>query len=239
MLIAERLMDDVLTPPTDLEALAHCLNVSGFESEDMPLSGELRRIGSHFRVFYSSYLAPLQRRFTIAHELGHAVFALTGRNYPRTGEEVERICDMLAAEFLMPTVEFRNRLGEEPTAERILELSTLFKAPLFSTAIRAAEFKDLSVFTLEDQAVTWTFGIIPKGTAYKRSLYLKNALESVSKNSSGDITFAMSGDVFPSQARLTWTLIANGNRALCVLRKMRLARQPGQRYDALADGKSV
>src|SRR5215213_2728220 len=136
MLIAERLMDDVLTPPTDLEALAHCLNVSGFESEDMPLSGELRRIGSHFRVFYSSYLAPLQRRFTIAHELGHAVFALTGRNYPRTGEEVERICDMLAAEFLMPTVEFRNRLGEEPTAERILELSTLFKAPLFSTAIR-------------------------------------------------------------------------------------------------------
>jgi Zn-dependent peptidase ImmA (M78 family) len=225
MLVSEKLMEDITRPPTDLEVLAQRLNVSGFDAEEMPMSGELRWAGNQFRIAYSSYLAPLPKRFTIAHELGHAVFAMTGPKYPRDGEDVERICDKFAAEFLMPTMEFRNRLGHDLTAEKLLELSDIFKAPLYATARRAAEFEGLSVFTVENQEVTWSFGkIIRKGPFYKNGYYLKDALESVTSSPSGDITFLMSGEIDPTEGRLTWTPIANGERALCLLRKTRSSK---------------
>lgn len=215
-------MKDVPHPPTNLEVLAERLNVSGFDAEEMPLSGELRRHGSQFRVAYSSYLPLVQRRFTIAHELGHAVFAMSGPHYPRVGEELERICDMFAAEFLMPTTEFQNRLGDNPTVEKILELAAFFKSPLLSAAIRAAEFTNSAVFIIEDhQKVTWSYGGVRKGPFHKNNYYLKNALELVITNPSGDITFAMSGERELTEGKLTWMPIANGNQSLCLLRKIR------------------
>jgi Zn-dependent peptidase ImmA (M78 family) len=221
MVVAENLMKGVPHPPTDLEALALRLNVSGFEAEDMPLSGELRRAGKQFRVFYSSYLPAPQRRFTIAHELGHAVIAKTGPNYPRSGDEVERICDKFAAEFLMPMQEFQRRLRDNPTAERLLELTTLFKVPLRSVAIRAAEFDDVSVFTVENQIVVWSYGAVRKGPFHKNNYYLKNALEVVTLNPSGNISFPMSGEIAPVEGRLSWMRIANNKQSLCVLQKIR------------------
>jgi Zn-dependent peptidase ImmA (M78 family) len=219
--VAEKLLEDVPHPPTDLEVLAQRLNVIGFDAEEMPLSGELRRERNQFRVVYSSYLPLPQRRFTIAHELGHAVFAMSGPKYPRAGEEVERICDMFAAEFLMPTTEFQTKLGHDLTAERLLELANIFKAPLYSTAIRAAEFEDLSVFTVEDQEVTWSYGMVRKGPFHKNNYYLKNALELVTASPSDNITFPMSGEMDPTEGRLSWASIANGKRTLCLLRKIR------------------
>jgi hypothetical protein len=214
-------MNDVPHPPTDLEALGRRLNVSGFDGEKMPLSGELRQHGDQFRVAYSSYLPQPQRRFTIAHELGHAVLATSGPNYPRGGEEVERICDMFAAEFLMPTAEFQRRLGNEVTAERLLNLASLFKCPLQSIAIRAAEFKALSVFMIENQEVEWSYGTggVRKGPFNKNSFYMKNALELVTTNTPGCITFPMSGELMPTEGQLSWVSVGNGKMALCVLRK--------------------
>lgn len=219
--IAEGLMKDVPHPPTNLEMLARRLNVSGFEAEAIPLSGELRRDGNQFRVVYSSYLPIPQRRFTIAHELGHAVFAMTGPQYPRTGEEVERICDMFAAEFLMPTAVFRSRLRPDLTANSLLELSALFKAPLMSVALRAAEFGNLSTFVVKGYEVIWGFGKIKKGPFHKNNYYLKEALDKVVASPSGDITFPMSGELNLAEGRLTWQSIANGQQAICVLRKIK------------------
>ncbi len=221
MLIAEKLLVDVPHPPTDLRVLGRRLNVSGFDSEKMPLSGELRRDGDQFRVAYSSYLSQAQRRFTIAHELGHAVFAMSGRNYPRGGEEVERICDMFAAEFLMPTAEFQARLGSVVTAESLLVLASLYRCPLQSLAIRAAEFQPISVFMIEKQEVRWSYGaiVVRDGSFSKNGFYMKNALESVKTNSAGNITFVMSGELMPTEGHLSWVPVANGTMALCVLQK--------------------
>jgi Zn-dependent peptidase ImmA (M78 family) len=222
--VAEKLLKDVPHPPTNLEVLAQRLNVIGFDAEEMPLSGELRRERNQFRVVYSSYLPLPQRRFTIAHELGHAVFALSGPKYPRAGAEVERICDMFAAEFLMPATVFQTKLGHDLTAERLLELAAIFKAPLYATAIRAAEFEDLSVFTIEDQEVTWAYGVVRKGTISKNNYYLKKALALVTASPSSDITFPMSGEMNPTEGRLSWASIANGKRKLCLLRKIRTSK---------------
>lgn len=225
-LIAERLMVDVPHPPTDLRALGRRLNVSGFDSEKMPLSGELRRDGDQFRVAYSSYLPQPQRRFTIAHELGHAVFAMSGRNYPRGGEEVERICDRFAAEFLMPTAEFQRRLGSVVTAESLLALASLYKCPLQSVAIRATEFLPISVFMIQKQEVTWSYGaiVVRKGSFNNNGFYLKNALEVVTTNSAGNITFPMSGEVMLTEGHLSWVPLAYGTMTLCVLQKSKLTK---------------
>lgn len=220
-LVVENLMRGVPHPPTNLEKLAERLGVSGFDAENMPLSGELRQHGKQFRVAYSSYLSLPQRRFTIAHELGHAVFAMTGPRYPRGGEEVERICDMFAAEFLMPTNEFQSRLGHNLTADRLLELVNIFKSPLTSVAIRATQFgKNLSVFRVEDRKIVWSCGIVREGSFDKNGYYLKAAFESLTTTSQGNVTFPMSGELDPTEGRLSWIRLANGNQTLCVLQKI-------------------
>lgn len=226
MVVAEGLMKDVPHPPTDLEVLGQRLNVTGFEAVAMPLSGELRRYGREFRVAYSSYLPSSQRRFTIAHELGHAVFAITGRNYPRAGKDVERICDKFAAEFLMPTAEFQSRLGRDPTAASLIELASIFRTPLYSTAARAAELGGLSVFTIESQEVTWSHGLVRKGPFHKSGYYMKETLDLVLTSPSGDVIIPISGEIHPTEGRLTWTPIANGQRSFCLLRKIPASNPP-------------
>src|SRR5579863_2710476 len=80
-------LEGVSCPPTDLEAIGQKLGITGFESADIAGSGELRRDGPSYRIFYSKYLRQEARRFTIAHEMAHAVLESTGPGVPRSGRE--------------------------------------------------------------------------------------------------------------------------------------------------------
>src|SRR6266436_7418175 len=87
-IIADRLLEGISCPPTDLEALKTRLNVKEFESvTGLPIAGELRRDGDTFKIVYATSLSRGRRRFTIAHELSHAVFETTGAKCPRFGRE--------------------------------------------------------------------------------------------------------------------------------------------------------
>src|SRR2546425_6709108 len=88
--------------PTDLKGVAQKLNVAGWHSEQLATTGELRRVGGKFHIVYTSGLNQGRRRFTVAHELGHAFLESTGKNAPRHGSEVEEMCDMFAVHLLMP-----------------------------------------------------------------------------------------------------------------------------------------
>ena len=159
-IVADRLLDGVPGPPTDLEAIAPRLNITGFRAEDVPFSGELRREGSGFAVVYSSALSPARRRFTVAHELAHALFETSGRNCPRVGRELERLCDKIAAELLMPRKVFLECAGPAISLGGVFELARLFGMSLSATAIRCAELKGVSVFEVDADAVTWGHGVI-------------------------------------------------------------------------------
>src|SRR6266487_2639897 len=77
-IIASRLLHGVSCPPTDLEAIMPRLNVTRCEADaDLPISGELRKDTDGLRIVVSAHLSPARRRWTIAHELGHAVFETT------------------------------------------------------------------------------------------------------------------------------------------------------------------
>lgn len=92
----------VAESPTNLDQIASRLGVASVKSESLPVTGELRKTDRGLEITYASGLPVGRRRFTIAHELGHAYFESLGRSAPRRGKELERICDMVAVELLMP-----------------------------------------------------------------------------------------------------------------------------------------
>jgi len=161
-LIASRLLTGIESPPSDLKALATALGVCAWsEDPNLPVSGELRREGAEFRIFLAPGQSRGRQRFTIAHELGHAFFEHTGDRPPRHGEELERLCDMLATEFLMPTQRVRTYLGAEPTAERIIEMARVFDVSLTAAAYRFSELTKTHVFGLDaDQTLMFKRGAI-------------------------------------------------------------------------------
>jgi hypothetical protein len=162
-IVAARLLEGIQCPPTDLEAIRPRLKITQFCAEDIAGSGELQRNGDGLKVVYSSTLSSTRKRFTIAHEMAHAIFESTGPNCPRTGVELERLCDKIAAEILMPKRVFLSVLGREISVKRILELSQLFRTSVSATAIRCAELLKVSVFGVEGDTIIWAFGVVKRG----------------------------------------------------------------------------
>jgi IrrE N-terminal-like domain len=185
-IVAERFMEGVPCPPTDLEALGPALNVHRFVAEPMPISGELRRESDGFVVAYSTFLSDGRRRFTIAHELGHAIFETTGPNCPRAGEELERLCDMLASELLMPRRVFLAHCGSplEITLPRFFGLADSFQASITATALRCAQLIGLTIFEADGANINWAFGAIRKGPVGKLHSDLRDVIEKVRQGES-------------------------------------------------------
>ena len=214
---ASRLLDGVSCPPTDLDVLKDRLNVASVEPmARLPISGELRKRDDGFVIVYSSSLTSARRRFTIAHELGHAVFESTGPNCPRYGRELERICDLLAAEFLMPRKLFIARAGKSVDPARVLELARDFGTSVMATALRCQQLFGASIFHVEAARVSWGYGAIRLDRDLQVDAY-----------GFGDaITRAMQGEigeqiVFVKQRRsmLRWVCLRGEQRALFVLQR--------------------
>jgi Zn-dependent peptidase ImmA (M78 family) len=111
--------------------------------------------------------------------------ATTGKNYPRSGEEVERLCDMFAAEILMPREAFIQALPPELTLATILELANTFKTSWWASAIRCAKFKRVSVFEADRRQVHWSSGVIRKGPVSMLDGELQHIIKSATEGASG------------------------------------------------------
>ena len=161
------LLQGVRCPPTDLVRLGLEVGVYEISYESFPGSGELHKDKIGYRIVCSSDQPLSRQRFTVAHELGHVVLEGTGRNAPRAGKSVERVCDMLAAEFLMPRVEFEARLPLTVMLSDIKELARIFGTSVTATAIRCARFRPICIFGVTKDRVTWGYGgIRPGAVAY-------------------------------------------------------------------------
>jgi hypothetical protein len=155
------------------------LGILRFDAEPLPISGELRRVPGGFVVAYSTFLSPPRRRFTIAHEIAHAIFESTGPNCPRAGKELERLCDMLATEFLMPRHVFLQESGDADSLSwrKIDELSHLLRTSLSATSLRCAELFGVTVFEVDAESIIWAYGSIRKGPVAKLHEEIRSAIE--------------------------------------------------------------
>lgn len=136
--VAETFRDGSSGPPTDLASVARRLGVDECRVEALPVAGELRREGDRLTVVYASGLPIGRRRFTIAHELGHAFFEQSGPHCPRRGKELERICDLFAVELLMPK-EQMSTVAESGGPHAVFAAADLFGVSLSAAMYRLAE----------------------------------------------------------------------------------------------------
>ena len=160
--IAE-LIRDVSCPPTDLVEVGRKVGVREISYESFPGSGELHKENGEYRIVCSSDQPHSRQRFTVAHELAHVILDRTGRNAPRTGSSVERVCDMLAAECLMPTSIFEARLPVILTINDIMSLTRTFGTSITATAIRCAQCRPICIFGVAADHVIWGYGGIRRG----------------------------------------------------------------------------
>lgn len=209
--VTASLLDGITCPPTDLEALFSRLNVINCQAADIPVNGELRKAGKSYEIAFSPHLTPSRQRFTIAHELGHALLATTGPRCPQSGDEVERICDMVAAAILLPRQHFVEAVSNDRSPATILKISVTFQVSVISAAIRYAGIFKESVFEVEESRVTWGHGFIKKGFVTSD---IKPSVDQAMEGGVGEeIVFVNNGR---NKVCLKWAPIGNSRRALFV-----------------------
>lgn len=181
--LVSKVLAGIPCPPTDLEALCDRLNVNDVVDDDaIPVVGELRSDNGGFRILCAAGQSPERRRFTIAHELAHVLFESTGPRPPRVGADLERLCDMIAAEILMPSTVFQDAFEETLVNTSVVRrLAFTFQTSLTATALRCAEFRPLSVVYFHEGRKKWS-----RGPARATDYQLKRLLRCLVEGEPGD-----------------------------------------------------
>lgn len=128
-------------PGETLEAMTLRLGVSRIVQERLPFEGGVFRLPSDELIIkLNSASPPTRRRFTLAHEIGHLLLGEPGlRSSCGRNRELERKCDAIASELLMPTdeaVTFIKGLGK-PSPEKLKAMASRFEVSLEVAARRA------------------------------------------------------------------------------------------------------
>ncbi len=220
-ILAEDLLTGVPCPPTDLNQILPRLNVTGHEGrEEFVGSGALLRDGDGFKIVYSSRMPSGRRRWTVAHELAHALFEKTGRNAPRTGCELERLCDMIATEILMPWKHFAPRIRENVCLENILHLARIFQTSVSATAIRCVEVCGVSAFEIESNQLRWGCGAVRSRYDITSEASLARAVTSSAHSDSGGDQIDMSLGNHARRWVIEWRRIGSADRRIFLLRQV-------------------
>ena len=212
--VVSKVLAGIHCPPTDLDALCARLNVTEVvDDEDIPVVGELRHENGTFRILCSTGQSQVRRRFTIAHELAHILFESTGPRAPRVGEDLEKLCDMIAAEILMPNTVFQAALNQAPMDTSLVRrLASQFQASLTATVLRCADFRPLSVVCIHEGRKKWSRGPT-RATDYQ----LKQLLRHLIEGAPGDDLIVVERDGLGSFYRGEWIRTMGDRSGLLLL----------------------
>ena len=133
-------------PPTDLAKFGEFLGVVEVERKELKVDGMVLPKGSGYKVILNSSKAA-RSRFSWAHELGHIIVQSGSlakpqfRGAPPSHKQLERLCDKIAAEVLMPEEQFRQHMKSlGSNLSTIPRLARVFDSSIESTAIRFTDF---------------------------------------------------------------------------------------------------
>ena len=123
-----------------LHAMARRLGASRIIEEPMSFEGGLFELPHGERIIkLNAASPPTRRRFTLAHEIGHLLLGRPGlRSSCGSNHALERRCDAIASELLMPTgeaVPFIEGLGK-PSPEKLRAIASRFEVSLQAAAFR-------------------------------------------------------------------------------------------------------
>lgn len=143
-------------PPFNLEILA---SLNGIRIEHVQTLGDGRDASYTPGVILVSRLSPKRRRYSIAHELIHHLVPDTGTavgvadlsplDREKAHNEIELICQVIAAELLLPAVFFSQHLPPPPLAFAHVErLASVFDCSIEAAARRCVDLSDEPVGSL-------------------------------------------------------------------------------------------
>lgn len=138
-------------PPVPLEALAFLQGIRKITRADIPFDACLVPVDDGFRVDLCKYHGKARQNFSITHEIAHTFLMehepslRAPKREKGIGESsnygvVERLCDIAAAELLLPESLFAKDVWQcGPSLDSIVYLSARYGASLSATAWRFAE----------------------------------------------------------------------------------------------------
>ena len=145
-LCAELLEEAGVSVPVDVRMLASFRDISEISEVDQAEAGCIFCEGERLLIQLRGSDSPERRRFTICHEILHTFFPgfreerrtrtdTTVGNFDRNHLE-EYLCDLGAAELLLPREPFLAALPARPRIDDVITLAATFTASLEATAIR-------------------------------------------------------------------------------------------------------
>ena len=129
-------------PSENLDQIAEKLGVREITLEKMGFDGGVFEDASGLRIKLNIENPPRRRRFTLAHELAHLIIAsgrASGARRSHACTELERACDVVAAELLMPMDKMRCAGDGEISVENLLSIAREQQSSLQATALRLHE----------------------------------------------------------------------------------------------------
>jgi hypothetical protein len=145
----EILVDSFRTPGETLSTLVRQLGIQEILSEPLPFDGGVYEIHGK-RIIRINSLAPaIRQTFTLAHEAGHLILerSLKGATSCSADRDLERACNCVAAELLMPARQVKKiaqDLGRQ-SPEKLSPIANHFGVSLQTAAQR---LHDLQVWIL-------------------------------------------------------------------------------------------
>ena len=131
------------SPPTDLYEVSEMLGVAEVEEKPLQVWGMTVPVGRGYKIVLRADTSPLRKRFSWAHELGHVIVYTESdsadTHNSRRNDKLERLCDQLAAEILMPIGAFSGAIQQNRSLCAVTELSQRYQASITATALRYAK----------------------------------------------------------------------------------------------------
>lgn len=137
----------ILASLCGLEILPMAIEQRISEPRDAVLVLNGKKHGKRGQILFNPLRPQGRVAFTIAHEIAHtffpnsthgARFRQLSASQSREANELERLCDLGAAELLMPQEEFQAEVGSRPTLEDANRLAELFGSSFEATVFRLA-----------------------------------------------------------------------------------------------------
>lgn len=141
-------------PPFDPIELADRLGILVAARADIRDARVLPANGERVRIEYNPNRPAARVRYSLAHEIAHTLFPDCHEQMRNRlarpeiiGDEwqLEALCNLAAAEFLMPVGSLPHMAGEELSIERLMDLRQRFEVSAEALLIRAARLADDAV----------------------------------------------------------------------------------------------
>lgn len=217
-------------PPYSPASYATLRNVKQIVHRDMEVDGRLIPYSGGFIIELRKGRPQERKNFTCAHELAHTFFyesvpsikyrTLTS-SHPHHDQDEEMLCNIAAAELLMPSSVFSKIAMDYPASPQSLQqLAKIFETSLIATVVHLLRLHiwDSTFILWQEKNEKLTAGWIARSN---RGLAYSPQLEINDRQSSGIYHALVTGEATSSQE---W-LCLNGGFKLCHVHSIRLNSQ--------------